>query len=435
MNRDESNKSLNYFAPELLQNQQYNWKVDMWSLGILLYQLLHHQFPFQSGNIQTDINKTASRAIEFGTISNESKDLIISLLCLDPNQRPDLSAIFSHQWMQSYAAKLKINLNEYIYNSQPRTPEKDVLGSLDYKGQSELLSPTQVSPSTKINPFLSPSSSQKILVPPEPKTYENKVDQSSPIAMKLEKPKSQSPGQKSEVVKSSSSPVIVPYSTVNTVSLENYQNTSSTANRSMPDNQKASYSTSPDKPYANNNSDIESLLKQYKGDNPQEMRLLDKLDNYYTTGEMKTPVSTSPLQISNPNKLSAPIEPPINKNKFSREIETEYNNKLSEEKDDDAKGSSMRGQFSFGEKNKSVESHKIQQGSMALKGGKREDEQKQLNQPTKSTPKKYQENGYSPLVNDEENPDYEVQSQDLMRKYKSQMNNIYHRSGSNAHGK
>ena len=435
MHRSESTTSLNYFAPELLQNQQYNWKVDMWSLGILLYRLLHNQFPFQSGDIQADLNKIASRAIEFGNISNESKDLVNSLLSLDPNQRLDLSAVFSHKWMQTYAAKLKINLSEYIYNSQPKTPEKDVLGSLEYRNQSELI-PTQAFPSAKFNPFLSPTSGQKVLVSPEPKNFENKIDQSSPNAMKLEKPKSQSPNQKNETSKGNSPVVIAPYNTVNAESLENYQSTSSTANRSMPDSHKASYSTSPDKLHVSNNSDMDSLLKQYKGDNPQEMRLLDKLDNFYTTGQMKTPVSASPLHVSsNPNKLSSSNQPPINQNKFEIEIEEEYNNKLLKEQNDDVKNHSRGRQFSFGEKNKLVEGGKIQQGNIALKSGRREEEQRQLNEPIRSSPNKHQENGYHPQMDDDENPDYETQSQDLMRKYKSQLNNIYRRSSSNAHGK
>ncbi len=36
-----------YMAPELLKGQEYNYKVDIWSLGVVVYELLHGHCPFQ----------------------------------------------------------------------------------------------------------------------------------------------------------------------------------------------------------------------------------------------------------------------------------------------------------------------------------------------------------------------------------------------------
>lgn len=35
-----------YMAPEILEKKQYDEKVDIWSLGILLYELFHNKSPF-----------------------------------------------------------------------------------------------------------------------------------------------------------------------------------------------------------------------------------------------------------------------------------------------------------------------------------------------------------------------------------------------------
>ena len=36
-----------YIAPEIIENNKYNEKCDIWSLGICLYKMLTNEFPFQ----------------------------------------------------------------------------------------------------------------------------------------------------------------------------------------------------------------------------------------------------------------------------------------------------------------------------------------------------------------------------------------------------
>ena len=36
-----------YMAPEMFENEEYTYSVDIWSLGILLYELYHGKSPYE----------------------------------------------------------------------------------------------------------------------------------------------------------------------------------------------------------------------------------------------------------------------------------------------------------------------------------------------------------------------------------------------------
>lgn len=44
-----------YMSPELCENKPYNFKSDVWSLGVILYELLTLTLPFQGNNIAGNI--------------------------------------------------------------------------------------------------------------------------------------------------------------------------------------------------------------------------------------------------------------------------------------------------------------------------------------------------------------------------------------------
>ena len=41
-----------YMAPEILRGKYYTTKADIWSLGIVLYELLYGFCPYEAGSIQ-----------------------------------------------------------------------------------------------------------------------------------------------------------------------------------------------------------------------------------------------------------------------------------------------------------------------------------------------------------------------------------------------
>jgi calcium-dependent protein kinase len=49
-----------YLAPEILRKEKYNEKCDIWSLGILLYELLCGDCPFEADTKKQMLNKIIS---------------------------------------------------------------------------------------------------------------------------------------------------------------------------------------------------------------------------------------------------------------------------------------------------------------------------------------------------------------------------------------
>jgi len=87
-----------YLAPEIIQNQQYSFKADIWSLGVLLYEMCALHPPFNAQSLHQLAKKILSGKfsdipVNFG---QSSKNLISSLLNLDPEKRPNINQILKY---------------------------------------------------------------------------------------------------------------------------------------------------------------------------------------------------------------------------------------------------------------------------------------------------------------------------------------------------
>ena len=98
-----------YMAPEIFENKKYNHKVDIWSLGILLFELLHGHSPFRGASV-LDIYKNILRGkIQFKkSVCPLAKNLILQILQFKMKKRPDIKSIMKHPYM----FKFKINDEE-----------------------------------------------------------------------------------------------------------------------------------------------------------------------------------------------------------------------------------------------------------------------------------------------------------------------------------
>lgn len=91
----------NYIAPEVLfgKDKGHSYEVDIWSIGIILYVMLFGKPPFQSKNVEAIYDRIKRIDYTFPenrTVSDEAKNLIMSLLTFDPEKRPSLDRIMEH---------------------------------------------------------------------------------------------------------------------------------------------------------------------------------------------------------------------------------------------------------------------------------------------------------------------------------------------------
>ena len=93
--------TLEYLTPEVIRKDRYGMKCDMWSMGVIVFILLGGYPPFHGSNPRAIFEQTVSGQFSFdpdywGGISQSVKDMICSLLDLDPARRASSDAILSH---------------------------------------------------------------------------------------------------------------------------------------------------------------------------------------------------------------------------------------------------------------------------------------------------------------------------------------------------
>lgn len=107
--------TLGYMAPEVV-GQRYSQRADLWSAGVLLYQLLSGRLPFvdeeagERGPNAPPNTKNVFRSILFAKLDLESqpwdavspaaKDLVAKLLERDPTRRVDAATALEHGWVR-----------------------------------------------------------------------------------------------------------------------------------------------------------------------------------------------------------------------------------------------------------------------------------------------------------------------------------------------
>lgn len=87
-------------APEILMNKNYTKKADIWSIGIITYQLLFKMLPFKARNekelLNNILNNKGIRLPEGYKISDVLFDLLKNMLQIDPKNRLSWKEYFDH---------------------------------------------------------------------------------------------------------------------------------------------------------------------------------------------------------------------------------------------------------------------------------------------------------------------------------------------------
>ena len=92
-----------YLAPEIIKEQGHDERVDIWCIGVLLFELITANVPFQGNDIETLKNNILRLKIAWPRdINLDAKNLIMKILKLDPNARISLSDMLSHPFITKY---------------------------------------------------------------------------------------------------------------------------------------------------------------------------------------------------------------------------------------------------------------------------------------------------------------------------------------------
>ncbi|NXC50813.1 AURKA kinase, partial [Penelope pileata] len=99
--------TLDYLPPEMIEGRTHDEKVDIWSLGVLCYEFLVGNPPFEAKTHQ-ETYRAISR-VEFkypAFVTEGARDLISKLLKHNPFHRMPLKDVLVHPWITANSTKL-----------------------------------------------------------------------------------------------------------------------------------------------------------------------------------------------------------------------------------------------------------------------------------------------------------------------------------------
>ena len=126
-----------YMAPEIMKSQKYDYKSDLWSVGIIFYEMLVGNTPFKSKNIYELIRRIENDEVKVPSkfkLSINCQNLLYSLLKKDPEERISWEEFFDHKLLRdvdfnerennlmeisnlNYLPSLPTNENKFINSS------------------------------------------------------------------------------------------------------------------------------------------------------------------------------------------------------------------------------------------------------------------------------------------------------------------------------
>ena len=99
--------TLDYLPPEMIEGHEHDESVDIWSLGVLLYEFLVGSPPFEAPGQRDTCQRIKDVDIKFPDFVSElARDLILQLLQHDPQKRMPLKEIRSHPWIEQQLGPL-----------------------------------------------------------------------------------------------------------------------------------------------------------------------------------------------------------------------------------------------------------------------------------------------------------------------------------------
>jgi aurora kinase len=99
--------TLDYVSPEIVMGSEYDQMVDVWSVGVLCYELCTGHAPFESSKSREETyRKILNVDLKFPrALSEDVKDFIRRLLIKKPEDRMSLEEALEHPWIKKYCGR------------------------------------------------------------------------------------------------------------------------------------------------------------------------------------------------------------------------------------------------------------------------------------------------------------------------------------------
>eukprot|EP01114_Cavostelium_apophysatum_P013552 TRINITY_DN3306_c0_g1_i2.p1 TRINITY_DN3306_c0_g1~~TRINITY_DN3306_c0_g1_i2.p1 ORF type:complete len:439 (+),score=131.81 TRINITY_DN3306_c0_g1_i2:72-1388(+) len=95
--------TLDYLPPEMVEGLEHDAAVDLWSLGVLTYEFLVGNPPFEAKAAADTYKRIAKVDINYPShVSEDARDLIGKLLVRDPEMRMSLDRVLEHKWIKMH---------------------------------------------------------------------------------------------------------------------------------------------------------------------------------------------------------------------------------------------------------------------------------------------------------------------------------------------
>ena len=100
-----------YFSPEIIMGNGHDNKVDIWCVGVIIFELLIGRIPFIGKDRNTLMSNIVNGRICWdNNIDIDAKDLISKILIVDPNLRISLEEMIKHNFIRKFCGNCDLDL-------------------------------------------------------------------------------------------------------------------------------------------------------------------------------------------------------------------------------------------------------------------------------------------------------------------------------------